>query len=291
MKILLHDADNTKFPNLALMKLSAAYKSAGHEVSWYERGIHADKVLSSKVFTYTDEDATLPDDAIRGGWGYGSKAQLPEYIEHMCPDYSLYGLDYSVGFLTRGCPNNCGHCFVPSREGKIKAHADIDEFLRHDAVVLMDNNVLAHQHGHDQIDKLVTLGVKVDFNQGLDARLIDDATAKRLSKLKWLAPLRLACDSFSQMDAVFKATRLLRWHNCTPRKYSCYVLIKEVDDALERIKFLKTLYIDPFAQPYMDEAGTPPTLEQKQLARWANAKQAIGSMTFDEYKLWRGNRV
>lgn len=290
MKILLHDSDKTKFPNLALMKLSAAYKAQGHSVEWYAEGTPYDKVISSKVFTYTPEDS-LPADTIKGGYGYNS-CSLPDAVEHICPDYSLYGaLGHSLGFLTRGCPNKCSWCFVPKREGNIRPHSDIMEFLRHQEVVCMDNNVLAISHGHDQIDKLARLGVKVDFNQGLDARLIDDHAAKRLSRLKWRSPLRMACDSFSQMEAVQKATTLLRWHNTTPRQYSCYVLIKDVEDAIERIKFLKGLAMDPFAQPFIDAEGTPATLKQKQLARWCNTKMLFRSMTFEAYIEERRDRV
>ena len=30
---------------------------------------------------------------------------LPDEIEHICPDYSLYGVREAYGFLTRGCVN------------------------------------------------------------------------------------------------------------------------------------------------------------------------------------------
>lgn len=79
--------------------------------------------------------------------------KLADVIEHQCPDYSLYGINYSMGFLTRGCPRECKWCVVPEKEGDIVAHADIDEFARHKEVVLMDNNVLAHDHGLYQIEK------------------------------------------------------------------------------------------------------------------------------------------
>lgn len=289
MRVGLHDADRTGFPNLALMKLSAAYKAQGHEVSWWELGRAFDKVVSSKVFSYTPE-VSLPTDALCGGVGR-NRAKLPDSVEHLCPDYSLYPTNYSLGFLTRGCNRKCAHCVVPENEGEIRAHADIEEFLRHKEVVLMDNNVLAHLHGIEQIEKLARLQVKVDFNQGLDARLIDDTMARRLASLKWLTPLRLACDSTGMMPIVQKVVTLLRWHNCTPTTYFVYVLVKDVSEATERIKFLKGLRLDPFAQPYRDKEGTEPTLEQKQLARWCNTRQAFKTMTFEQYQTFRDGRV
>lgn len=278
----LHDADATKYPNLALMKMSAAFKAAGKDVEMWREGTRYEKVLSSKVFSFTPE--TAPVGAILGGVGRGSKLQLPEAVEHACPDYSLYALDYSLGFLTRGCPNKCSWCGVPENEGDIRTHADVEEFLRHDSVVLMDNNVLACDHGIQQIEKMGRLGVKVDFNQGLDARRIDGAVARRLKTLKWLSPLRLACDNQAAMAPLFKAVQQLRYHNVTPSRYFCYLLVKDVDDALERVKFLKALNVDPFAQPYRDKEGTPPTDEQRWFARWVNMKAEYKSRTWEEYR-------
>lgn len=285
VRVMLHDSDQTDFPNLALMKLSAWHKAKGDDVEWFEPIFwNCEKVYSSKVFTYTPDDSYLPEETEKGGIGYGITNGLPEEIEHICPDYDLYGLDHSLGFLTRGCIRNCEWCFVPEKEGKIKAHADIEEFTRHKNVVLMDNNVLAHDHGIDQLDKISKLGLKVDFNQGLDARLIDDQVARRLSKIKWLAPIRLACDHKGQMESVRKAVENLRWHNTTPRRYFCYVLVKDVEDAVERVKFLKGLDVDAYAQPYIDKAGTPPTDDQKHFARWVDMKAEYKSRTWEDYR-------
>jgi hypothetical protein len=209
--------------------------------------------------------------------------QLTDSVEHICPDYELYNKNYSIGFLTRGCPNNCSWCIVPEKEGEIRPHADIEEFARHKDVVLMDNNILAHDHGIEQIEKMSKLGLRVDFNQGLDARLIDEGIAKRLSSLKWMNPVRLACDNRTQIESVRKAVELLRWHNVTPRRYFCYVLITDIQDALERIRFLKGMNVEPFAQPYRDKKGTPPTDEQKKLARWVNHKAEFKSRTWEQY--------
>jgi hypothetical protein len=279
----MHD-DATGFPNLALMKLSAAHKASGHDVEMFDPAQSFDVVYSSKVFSFTPTDDNLPAVTICGGTGYGLKGELPEDVEHACPDYSLYGIDYSVGFLTRGCNRNCTWCGVPDKEGLAHPHADVEEFLRHRDVVLLDNNVLQHPHGIAQIEKMARLGVRVDFNQGLDARLIDDGIARRLAALKWLKPIRLACDHAGMMPAIGKAVRWLRWHNATPRRYSCYCLVKDVDDAVERVRFLKGIDVDPFAQPYIAPDGSPPTKEQRRFARWVNHKAEFKSRTWDDYR-------
>lgn len=294
MLIGLHDSDETKFPNLALMKISAWHKRQKDEVRIFtpELSNKYDKIYSSKVFAFTAEDNGLPGDerVIKGGTGYKNNSELPEFIEHIMPDYTLYALDYSIGFLTRGCVRSCPWCVVPEKEGKIRKHADITEFLAHKRAVLMDNNVLACNFGVDQLGKIANLGIKVDFNQGLDARLIDENIARRLAKIKWLKPVRLACDQKSQMAVVERAVRLLRENGCTPRQYFCYVLVKDIEDALERVEFLRKLKVDPFAQPYRDyKNNTEPTKEQKDFARWVNRKWIFKSCTWKEYKNRKNN--
>jgi len=303
MRIALHDADkdptsydvpfeerkvfhrDNTFPNLALMKLSAWHKARGDTVEWYKAyESDYDRVYSSKVFTLNKNDPHLINSAVKGGTGYQMMNNLDEDIEHIMPDYSLYGADYSMGFLTRGCIRACPWCVVPKKEGKIRKHADIEEFAQHKKVILLDNNVLAHEHGIAQLDRIAKLGLSVDFNQGLDARKIDDEIARRLGRIKWLSAVRLACDEASQMRSIETAVQNLRWHNVTPRRYFCYVLVKDVSDALERIRFLKGLDLDPFAQPYIDPQGTPPTKEQKRFARWVNDKAVFKGCTWEDYQ-------
>ncbi len=300
MLIALHDADiNTGFPNLPLMKLSAYHKSKGDKVEFFSPLQKYDKLYSSKVFTYTGENQFLPKNTIKGGTGYKLlDVTLPNEIEHICPDYSLYNIDYSMGFLTRGCIRKCPVCIVPIKEGKIREHADIEEFTRHKKVVLLDNNVLSCDYGLNQIDKIIKLGLKVDFNQGLDARLITPLIAKKLSKVKWLVPLRLACDSHSQMESIQKAVSLLRWENTVPTKYFVYVLItNDIEESLERIKFLKGLHLDPYGQPFRSyENNVFISVEQRILARWVNTKNLFKSISFEDYldegkRKWNGERT
>jgi hypothetical protein len=282
--VCLIDIDGHNFANLALMKLSAYHKAKGDTVEMCSpaEAENYDCGYASKVFTFSVLPE-LPAHIELGGSAVDVKKTLPDEVEHISPDYSLYGLTYSMGFVTRGCVNKCPWCLVPEKEGPIRAHADIMEFSRHMDVVLMDNNILAHPHGVQQLEKVAILGHKIDINQGLDARLIDDTTARLLARIKWLQPIRLACDSDIMIPHIEKAVKLLRWHNATPRRYSVYVLVKDVADAVERVKFIKGLHCTPFVQPYRDFENTPVTQEQRDFAHWANRKQLIGSTTWEDY--------
>ena len=282
--IALHDADGWKHPNLALMKLSAWHKAWGITVERYValRHMAYDRIYAAKVFSWSKDN--LPEEGvIRGGTGYeNNQLWLSDGVEHICPDYDLYpGVDYSMGFLTRGCIRSCPWCVVPEKEGEIRAHADIEEFARHRNVMLLDNNVLAHIHGITQIEKMARLDLKVDFNQGLDARLIDKPIAERLARLRWFKALRLACDHKGQMPEVERAVKLLRAAGVKPQRYSCYVLVKDIDDALERVEFLRGLNVTPFAQPYRDTQGTPITEEQRRFARWVNLPMLFKSVAWE----------
>lgn len=291
MRIRLHDADRTKFPNLALMKLSSWHKKQGDSVKWWleiEDENDFDIIYSSKVFSYTKTNPDLPSTSELGGFGYND-SELPDEIEYIMPDYHLYNLDYSMGFLTRGCSYKCSWCIVPEKEGKLRAHQDIEDFAIHRNVVLLDNNVLGSKHGIRQIEKIVSMDLKIDFNQGLKAKLIDDSIAKLLSKVKWLHAIRLSCDTLDNVDDICKAVLLLRWYNTTPRNYFCYVLMRDFEETFTIVKFLKGLYIDPFVQPYRDKNGSKPPRKHREFARWVNHKPIFKSVSWQDY--WEIKKV
>jgi hypothetical protein len=291
LNIGLVDIDGHNFPNLALMKISAYHKSVGDKVNWVDIGNY-DRTYMSKVFTFTpkySQGLINYGEIVKGGTGFNMTNTLPPEIDKQCPDYSIYPkYTAAYGFLTRGCHNKCSWCVVPSKEGNIHAYADIEDFLcdRKEAI-LMDNNVLAHEHGLQQIEKIVRLKIKVDFNQGLDARIIakDKSIAALLSKVKWIRYLRMACDTKSQIPYIEQALLNLNEYGFKNYRVFVYVLVKEIPDALERIEFLKEKGCSPFAQPYRDfMLNTEPTKEQKRVARWVNHKAVFNTVDFKNYK-------
>lgn len=294
MKIGLIDVDGHNYPNLALMKLSAWHKKQGHKVEFAEEGKHYEIVFRSKTFSFTEDKKInyTCDNEKKGGSGYFFKTHdhnnliLPENINNICPDYSLYNCDHAYGFLTRGCIRKCHWCIVPQKEGNIKPEHDIDDFIAdYKSAILMDNNVLACDHGIKQIKKIIKMGIKIDFNQGLDARLIDDSIAKLLSKVKWIKTIRLACDSSSQIETLFKAVKNLRWRNCRPIRYFVYCLVQDTKEAMERVKEIKGIYCEPFCQPFIDfNKKILPGKRIKRFARWVNATQVFNSVWWENYK-------
>lgn len=233
MKVGLVDVDGKNFPNYALMKISAWHKERGDEVEWADAMFgEYDRVYMSKVFTFTEDNRDVWHcEVVRGGTGYDIASKLPDEVDAMQPDYSIYpSVDAreAYGFLTRGCPNKCPWCVVPKKEGKVRPYRDIEEIAvdGRNKVVLMDNNVLASDWGLAQIEKIMKLGLRVDFNQGLDARLITEDIARMLAKVKWIDYIRLACDKKGQIPHILKAHELLAKYGYK-KEIFCYFLIDD----------------------------------------------------------------
>ena len=247
-----------------------------------------DRVYSSKVFTFTPECQYLPENTIKGGTGYGIMDELPEAVDIMFPDYSIYPkCDHAIGFLTRGCIRSCPWCIVPKKEGQIRPYRSWREIKRPDSrdVVFMDNNVLACQHGLEQIEDMIGQDVRVDFNQGLDARLITDDVAKMLAGLKWIRFIRMSADTDAMLNVVLRAIERLGKYGVKPYKVFVYVLAQEVESAERRAIALREIGANPFCQPYRDfTTNAEPPEELKRLARWVNHKAIFKSVeTFKEY--------
>ena len=285
----LHDSDETDFPNYALMKISAWHKAQGDTVEWWNPLLTYDRVYSSKVFTFTPECLYLPENTIKGGTGYGVYDELPPEIDAMFPDYSIYpNVDYAIGFLTRGCIRKCPWCVVPKKEGAIRPYRTWREIKRPDSrdIVFMDNNVLACPHGVEQISEMGGVNVRVDFNQGLDARLITPEIAKLLAGLKWIRFIRMSCDTDSMLEVVLRAIGRLADCGIKPYRVFVYLLVQDIVSAERRALALRDAGACVFAQPYRDfENNQEPAEELKRFARWVNRKEIFNTVErFADYR-------
>ena len=295
MKIGLLPVDGTKFPNFAIMKIAAYEKSMGNDVEFVNFFEKYDIVYKSKVFTHKPDCATIINahEIIQGGTGYDYTKVLPDRIENIEPDYSLYPkFPHALGFLTRGCIRKCDFCIVSEKEGTTAPYRDIETILQNKkSAVLMDNNVLSHEFGLEQIENIIRIGCKVDFNQGLDARLIDLETAKMLVKVKWIdSTIRLACDSKPMVEIILKTIEIFNGLGYRSRRFLVYALI--TDDLIEsynRMNILKANDIMPFAQPFIDFTGKNKLKQwQKDMARWVNRKEYFNSCDFKDFEPRKG---
>ena len=296
MKIGLFDIDS-KYHNLALMKLSAYHKQKGDEVELYNPLWHSiyDKIYCSKIFKKRHKNnGYIREDMICGGSGFEYLTLLPEYIEHIKPDYDLYNLKYSLGFTTRGCIRNCKFCIVPEKEGKIREHAEIEEFLnpKSNIVVLLDNNFLALPSHVKKLQKYIKRGWRMDFNQGLDLRLINKENARLLTKIKLERMIRFAWDNIKDESKIIKGLELVIRAGIKPRNITVYVLIgfdTTFEEDLYRIQRLRNIkdeqgFIKAYVMNYNNKLKSR---KYKDFMRWVNNPWIFKSCTWEEYKKWK----
>lgn len=239
-------AVDSVYPNLALMKISRYHKEHGDTVEWMNPLEHYDKVYMSKVFSFTPDYRyyIVAEEVEKGGTGYDIRKRLPRNIDRLQPDYSIYpAIDNTTayGFLTRGCPNRCKWCVVSEKEGNIQPYMDVEEIAIEGRknLILMDNNILASDYGILQIEKIVRLGLKVDFNQALDARLVTDDIAKLLAKVKWIKRIRFGCDTPGQIEECERAISLIDKYGYRGEYFFYCILLDDFKESFNRVNHWK----------------------------------------------------
>lgn len=307
MKIGLIDVDGHNYPNLPLMKISAWHKQQGDSVEWYQPLFsgHCDKVYMSKVFTFTpDYEYYIDADQIeRGGTGYAIQLvdgreqydktkdkPLADEIEHIYPDYSLYPeqtKDTAYGFLTRGCPRGCGFCHVASKEGRCsKKVADLSEFWRGQKnIVLCDPNILACPDHMDLLQQLIDSNARVEFNQGLDIRLVNDRNLELLKQIK-LTNIHFAFDRWQDKELIEPKLRQFAdktGFNRNKGRVMVYILTNfdtTIEQDIYRIQLCRELNFSPYPMIYDKEHCKP---IYKKIQRWCNNFIFWSVPTFEKY--------
>ncbi len=293
LKVGLFDIDS-KYHNLALMKLSAYHKQRGDEVEFYKPLWHSayDYIYASKIFQKKHRnDGYIKDDMICGGSAFEYLTLLPEYIEHIKPDYDLYNLNYSLGFTTRGCIRNCKFCIVPEKEGKIREHAEVEEFLNphSNIVVLLDNNFLALPSHIKKLQKYIDKGWRMDFNQGLDSRLVNKENAKLLAKIKYKEIIRFAWDNMKDESKIIKGLEFIIKAGIRPRNITVYVLVgfdTTFEEDLYRIQRLRDIKDEqgPIKAYVMNYNNELKSKKYKDFMRWVNNPWVYKSCEWEDYK-------
>ena len=322
MKIGLVDVDGhakkkkwgaTIYPNLALAKIARYWHNQGGQIEWATPMQHYDILYMSKVFNFTPDDLSIydADVIIKGGTGYDVERHLPEEIDRLQPDYSIYPnvpKDTAYGFLTRGCPNKCPWCVVPRKEGAIRPYMDIDEIAIEGRrkIVLMDDNILAAgTYAIEQLEKIIQRGYKVDFNQALDARLVTEEIAKLLAKVKWLDNnrIRFGCDTKGQIIECERAMEMINRYGFTGQ-YFLYTMIGGKSDFKESYERIQHWWINlravrdagkgrpvyAYAQPYRDPNNPKQIIPQwqKDMAGWVNKKAHFVAHSFADFTPRKG---
>lgn len=195
-------------------------------------------------------------------------------IEDLVPDYSILdhiAYEYPVSdayftYASRGCVRKCAFCGVPALEGMQRDTNSLTSVVegvnalygeKRD-LILMDNNVVASANFKDIIAEIIDLGFergaklkrgryelqrRVDFNQGVDARILckDPMYLQQLSRIA-LKPLRIAFDHLGVKKPYEQAIRFSAEAGLTElSNYMLYNFKDNPQDLFERMRLNVTL--------------------------------------------------
>ncbi len=313
------DADlldkGTRFPNLALMKISSYLKTKGYNVNLmlnYAGINQVDHIYLSKVFSYTTvpPEITSSNKITAGGTGFffDKAPSLPQDIEHCVPDYHLYdefverkikqGIkpihfknyqDGSIGFTTRGCFRKCNFC-VNRNSNKVSRHSGIYEFLdpKRKYIYLLDDNVLGSSEWEEIFEELLSTNKQFQYKQGLDMRLMTKEKANILSNSKYSGDFIFAFDSIKDEELMLEKLGIWRRHTDKSTKFyliCAYESVKEddIENVFRRIVTLMKFRCLPYVIRYDGWEKSQHSGMYINLARWCNQPNIFKKKSFRDF--------
>ena len=265
---------DAKKHNLALMKIAAYHKNRGNQV-WLNGVGCFDLTYGSWLFDFSPKGVC----DIEGGPGINIETKLPNTFEACKPDYTLFNLDYSVGFTWAYCPRKCSFCIVP-RQNNSKTHTSIWTF--HDPkfkkICLLNNNTFSDPQWKETFEEIWDANLTVIDENGYDLRLIDEEKADALKRTKFKGYIHYAWDQIDDSKKILRGLKL------APRGM-VYVLTgynTTFEEDLYRCQKIHDLKHDPYIMPYKR------TKEGKKFKRFIDTrmyrKYKTIEMAWKEYK-------
>ena len=253
--------------NFALMKISSLHKVLfGDKV--FLNGVGCfDMTYGSWLFKNSQK---VPCD-VEGGPGIDPTIRLTNF-DQMRPDYSLFGLDYSLGYTWSWCPRKCPFCIVP-KQNNPKIHSSIWNFhdSRFKKICLLNNNTFSDPRWKETFEEIWEANLTVFDENGYDLRLLDDEKAEALHKTKFLHRIHYAWDLMKDEKKIIEGLEILKRNNVIRQKDVVYVLIGfntiEEED-LYRISKIHEFGLSVYPMPYIKNAYTRAMRDFVRLYYW-----------------------
>lgn len=307
---------------MAVEKISGYYKDIGSDVTLkldYENLEQFDKIFISKVFTDTpiDESILQLHNVEYGGTGFffDKAPDLQCEIEHHMPDYHIYDdwvneqitsgisrnefkeyLDYSIGFITRGCFRKCGFC-VNKKYDKVFSHSPLEEFYdpTRKKICLLDDNFFGYRDWKILLEELQAIGKPFKFKQGMDKRILNDEKCEMLFKSKYDGSYTFAFDNIEDAALIEKKLQLIRkYTKVIPMfyvlcgfdrddKYDEEFWKQDIVDTFKRIKLLMKYHCLPYIMRFNKYEESPHRGMYINLARWCNQPNFLKKKSFHDF--------
>ena len=245
-KMKINLVTDAKYHNLALMKMATLQKANGHEI--YLNGVgHFDMTIGSWLFDWSPK----PPCDYEGGPGI-DPAIRNEWCDTLRPDYSLFNLNYSLGYTWEYCPRKCSFCIVP-KQNNPKRHHSIWDFhdSRFKKICLMNNNTFSDPQWRETFEEIWDADLIVKDEQGYDLRLLDEEKAEALKKTKWEKKVHFAWDLMKDEAEIIRGMELVKKHRL--HNGMVYVLVgfdTTEDEDFYRLQKIHDYKLRPYVMPY-----------------------------------------
>lgn len=234
--------------NLALMKLSAWHKQQGDTITLNMPIVPCDHSYASILFE-KNKKMFFADEY--GGVAF-TESVLPLIIEKMKPDYSLYGLDYSLGYTFRPCFRGCDFCKVGTMNHPDAKHHSIWEFhnSKFNKICLLNNNTFFDKQWRETFEEIWDANLSIIDENGYDLRLLNDEKCEALKKTKFIGEIHFAWDRIEDEDQILKGLSLLKKWKIRGHVYVLIGYDTTEKEDLYRCQKIVDLKHDPYIMPY-----------------------------------------
>lgn len=232
--------------NLALMRLSTKLKAMGHEPFLGKPQDPCDYSYGSWLF-----NQSYATDAA-GGVAVDPERRLG--LDGYRPDYSLFPIDYSLGWTWEYCPRNCGFCVVP-KQNNPKEHHSIWEFHnpQYNKICLLNNNTFTDPQWRETFEEIGDAKLVVIDQNGYDLRLMDLEKIDYLNRTKFEGLLHFAFDNIEDETEIRQGLKILKG---IKHQVQIYVMVgypkgRWIDETdIARCQIIADAGFDPFVMVY-----------------------------------------